>query len=79
MVVRVINFFKENLMSLFCIRKFEKKEKLKKSGYIVDFPFDFYTYPHGYLVYKGSIWDPTVYSKYGKTYSIEDLKRSYNF
>ena len=78
MVVRVINFFYENLMRLLCIRKFQKKEKLRKSGYIVDFPNDFYTYPYGYSVIRRSIWNPTVYTRYGKTYTIDDIKNMYN-
>ena len=78
MVVRVINFFYENLMHLLCVRKFQKKEKLRKTGYIVDFPSDFETYSNGYSVYQRSIWNPPVYTRYGKTYTIEDVKKSYN-
>ena len=78
MVFRVINFLYENLMRLLCIRKFEKKEKLRNYGYIVDFPNDFYTYPYGYSVYQKSIWNPTIYTRYGRTYTINDIKNIYN-
>lgn len=78
MIVRVINFFKENFMRLFCFRKYKKKEKLRKSDYILDFPSDFYTYPYGYSVYQRSILDPVVYTKYGRTYTFAELIKSYN-
>ena len=63
----------ENIIRILCIRKIEKKNKLRKSGYIVDFPDDYYTYPYGYSNTTRSIWDPTVYSRYGKTYSYHDI------
>ena len=75
MVVRVIGFFYENLLRLFCIRRFQKKENLRKSGYIVDFPRDFYTNSYGYSVYQRSIWEPAVYTRYGKTYTIQNIKK----
>lgn len=78
MVVRVINFLYENLLRFSCVRKFEKKVNLRNSGYIVDYPSDFYTYQYGYSVDQRSIWNPIVYTKYGKTYSIRDIKKKYN-
>ena len=77
MVVREIEYIKENILRILCIRKFEKKEKLRKQGYIVDFPIDFYTYEYGYSTYQKNIWNPTIYTRYGKTYTIKEIKKKY--
>ena len=78
MGVSVINYIQENIARILCIRKFEKKVKFKKQGYIVDFPEDFYTYEYGYSVYQKNIWNPIVYTKCGKTYTFEEIKKIYN-
>ena len=76
MAEKFTHFCCENVLRLLCIRKHEKKNKLRKTGYIVDKPDDYH--PDLYSKTTRSCWDVTVYSKYGKSYSIEELYKKYN-
>lgn len=75
MAEKFTHFCCENVLRLLCIRKHEKKNKLKKAGYIVDKPHDYH--PDLYSKTTRSCWDVTVYSKYGKSYSIEEVYKKY--
>lgn len=70
----MINFIKKFFIHLFiCCFERDKRKKLKKSGYIVDRPSD---YDHNlYSTYQR--YPPfglTVYTKYGRTYSVEEIQ-----
>lgn len=59
---------------IFCYRYYKKKYNLKKSGYIVDPPFDYHINPHKYSVLQThGILDVKIYTKYGRTYTIGEI------
>ena len=52
---------------------YKKKNNLRNSGYMVDPPFEYFFYPERYSVYKRHSWAPTTYTKYGTTYTYEEI------
>jgi len=58
-----------------CYRYYKKKNKLRESGYIVDPPLEYFFHPERYSVYQRHIWDVTTYTKYGRTYTYEEIIR----
>jgi len=76
MISKLSYFFIENILRIFCIRKYQKKENFKKAGYIVDKPPNYNS--NNYSKITRSWWDVTVYNKYGKRYSVEDINKMYN-
>jgi hypothetical protein len=57
------------------INHYQQKNKLRKSGYIVDPPLEYFLYPNEYSTYTRHFWSPTIYTKYGKTYTYEEFIR----
>jgi len=62
----------------YCSRYNKKKDNLRKGGYIVDKPLECYLYPHRYSINRKHIWDVTTYTKYGKTYTYDELFNNSN-
>ena len=59
---------------IFCYRYYKKKDNLRKSGYKVDPPWDYYINPQNYSVMQThGPHDVTTYTKYGKTYTLEEI------
>ena len=76
MISKISLFIFENILRIFCIRKYQKKNNLKKTGYTVDKPPNYNS--NTYSKITRSCWDVTVYNKYGKKYTIEDINKKYN-
>jgi len=51
----------------------QKKHKLHESGYIVDPPLEYFFHPEKYSTYKRHWYSPTIYTKYGMTYTYEEI------
>ena len=54
-------------------RYYKKKNHLRKSGYIVDPPVEFYFFPERYSVLKRNKWLPITYTKYGTSHTYEKI------
>ena len=56
---------------LCCFQRYlKKKNNLKKSGYLVDKPFDYDPEKYGYIKTHNHFLDVGVYYKYGPVYII---------
>lgn len=51
----------------------QAKYNLYKGGYNVDPPLEYFFHPEKYSKYKRHWYSPTVYTKYGKTYTYEEI------
>lgn len=70
----ILNNFLELVLKFFCFRSLKKKRGLQKCGYNTTLPIDSLFNPNKYgSLSRNSLWEPTVYYKYGKTYNPEDL------
>ena len=54
-------------------RYYKKKNDLRETGYIVDPPLEYFFHPERYSVYQRNYWDVTTYTKYGRTYTAEEI------
>ena len=61
------------IYSINTYRYYENKDKLRKSGYNVDPPVEYFFHPERYSVYTRHKWSPTTYTKYGRTYTYEEI------
>ena len=74
-----VTFILMHLNPIYWYYYFEKMYRLNKSGYNVIPSFDYYCNPHSYSVYKRNYWSPKTYTKYGKTYTYEEIIRKTEF
>ena len=45
-----------------CCRYYKKKDKLRKSGYTIDPPVEYFFHHERYSVYQRHAWAPTTYT-----------------